>query len=149
MQVVNKRAYFDYEILEDFEAGIMLSGAEVKSLKKGAASLAGSRITFRDGAPYVIGMQINAYEFAHDENYDPLRSRKILLNKAELERIQAKLATKGLTMVPLECYNKGTWIKLKVALVRGKKQYEKREIEKKREIERDIQKQIKSNLQSR
>lgn len=149
MQIVNRRAYFDYDILEEFEAGIVLSGAETKSLKKGAASLAGSRVLVKDGAFWVVGMQINPYEFAASIDYDPLRSRKLLLNKQELLRLQAKLATKGLTIVPLECYNKGTWIKLKVALVRGKKQYEKREKEKKRDIEREIQTEIKKREQRR
>jgi SsrA-binding protein len=153
-KIVNKHAYFDYEILEDYEAGLVLRGYEVKSLRRGAASLRGARAVFKHlpgGGEelWLVGMQINPYEFARNEDYDPLRSRKILLSTTEMERIKSKLSTKGLTLVPLECYNKGDWIKVKIGLARGKKQYEKREIEKKRETDQMIQRSLKNRVSGR
>lgn len=151
---MNKHAYFDYEILEDYEAGLVLRGYEVKSLRKGAASLRGARAVFKQGKDggdelWLVGMQINPYEFARNEEYDPLRSRKLLLSGSEITRIKGKLSTKGLTLVPLECYNKGDWIKVKIGLARGKKQFEKREIEKKRESDQMIQRSLKNRVSGR
>lgn len=153
-KIVNKQAYFDYEVLEDYEGGLVLRGYEVKSLRKGAASLRGARVVFKknsDGGDelWLIGMQINPYDFARNEEYDPLRSRKVLLSGSEIERIVGKMSTKGLTLVPLECYNKGDWIKVKIGLVRGKKQFEKREIEKKREVDQMIQRSLKNRVSGR
>lgn len=145
MRVENKKAHFDYEVLQQWEAGVVLSGAETKSTKGGAVSMVGSRCVFNDKDELMlVGMQINQYQFANDENYDPTRSRKLLLNKKELVEIKAKSATKGLTIVPLACYTKHGLIKVEVALVRGKKKYEKREQEKKRVVERGIQKLLKN-----
>lgn len=145
---MNKHAYFDYEILEQYEAGLVLRGYEVKSLRKGAASLRGARAVFKHGSEggeelWLVGMQINPYEFARNEEYDPLRSRKMLLSVGEIERIKGKMSNSGLTLVPLECYNKGDWIKVKLGLARGKKQFEKREIKKKREVDQMIQRRLK------
>lgn len=148
MKIVNRRAKYDYEVMEDWEAGIMLIGAEVKSVKKGNASLAGSRVVVKAGEngkmeAFVVGMQVNAYENASDENYDPIRTRKLLLRREEIEKIMGKIAQKGLTVVPLECYNRNRLIKLKIGLVRGKKEFEKRETLKKRDIQRKLETRMK------
>ena len=144
MKVTNRKAFSDYEVLDQWEAGIILTGSEAKSAKKGAISLTGSRATIlpnQQGKPeiWVIGMQISPYEFTKDEDYDPIRSRKLLLNKAEVAQITGKVRQKGLTLVPLECYNKAGYIKVTLALVRGKKKYEKREELKKRAVKREIE----------
>lgn len=147
MKVINKRAYSDYEILDKWEAGIILTGAEVKSAKKGAISLAGSRAVIRTetGKPeiWVIGMQINPYQFAPKDDYDPTRSRKLLLNAREIIEIRTKSERHGLTLIPLECYNKSGYIKVLLALARGKKKHEKREELKKREVKRELEKAVK------
>ena len=144
MKVTNRKAFSDYEILDRWEAGIILTGSEAKSAKKGAISLAGSRALImpnEDGIEevYVIGMQISPYLFSNDPDYDPIRKRKLLLNKAEVAQIMGKVRQKGLTLVPLECYNKAGYIKVTLALVRGKKKYEKREELKIRAIKREIE----------
>lgn len=149
-KIINKHAYFDYRILEEFEAGLVLHGQEVKSVRKGAVSMRGARavIMGEDGGEslWLIGMHINPYEYARSEDYDPKRSRKLLISKKELNEIKGKLSQKGLTLVPLECYNKGDWIKIKLGLAKGKKEYEKREIVQKRETERLIQRSLKTNF---
>src|SRR5688572_23721340 len=130
MKVVNKKALHDYEVLQSFEAGIVLSGAEVKSAKSGSISFAGSRVLIRaveSGEPegvFVVGMTISPYKYSGDREYDPTRSRKLLLKRSEIEYLRSKLSTKGLTLVPLSCYTKRDLIKIEVGLVRGKKQYE-------------------------
>lgn len=146
MKVVNKRALRDYRVLETLEVGIVLTGAEVKSAKQGAVSLAGARVVIRedggdlsvDGA-WVVGMTISPYKYAVGEEYDSIRSRKLLLKKKELIRIKSRMKERGLTIVPLACYTKGSFIKLEIALVAGKKQYEKRAEERKREVERKLE----------
>jgi SsrA-binding protein len=150
MRVVNRQAYFDYEVLEKYEAGLVLTGAEVKSAKSGNMSLAGARAVFimsddgKNDELWMIGAQINPYLFSRSDNYDPLRSRKLLLTKAELVRIKTKLGTKGLTMVPLSCYNKSDLIKVELGLVRGKKRFEKREELRKRDTQREIEQKLKT-----
>ncbi len=145
MRVENRKAHFDYEVLFKWEAGVVLSGSETKSAKAGAMSLMGSRCVFNDkGELWVMGMQINQYEFARSESYEATRSRKLLLTKKELMEIEAKSAQKGLTVVPLACYTKHGLVKIEVALVRGKKKYEKREEEKKRAVERGVAKLLRN-----
>lgn len=147
MQAVNKRALSDYEVLDTWEAGIVLTGAEVKSVKKGAVSLAGSRAVALEVRGkeeiWVVGMQISPYEYAGDDDYDPVRRRKILLRKEEMREMVGKMRQKGLTAVPLRCYNKAGLIKVELALVRGKRKYEKREELKKRAERREIERAYK------
>lgn len=149
-KIINKFAYFDYRILSEFEAGLVLHGPEVKSVRKGAVSMKGARavIMGEEGQEslWLIGMHINPYEYARSEDYDPKRSRKLLVSKRELNEIKGKLSQKGLTLVPLECYNKGDWIKVKLGLAKGKKEYEKRDIVKKRETDRLIQRSLKTSF---
>lgn len=148
MSVTNKKAFHDYEVLQSFEAGIMLNGAEVKSIKKGSMSLTGSRVLVGDNdgreGVWLVGATVSPYVNASSEDYDPIRSRKLLLRKEEIEILRVKMKTKGLTVVPLKCYNKGDLIKLEIAVVRGKKQFEKREVERKREIEKSLRQAIKN-----
>jgi len=135
----NKRAFFDYQILETFEAGIVLTGQEVKSIKTGHISLAGSYVIIRGGEAWLTGAHVSPYKMAGLlPGYDPTRSRKLLLHKKELFSLIGKIKQKGLTLVPLKVYTKKGKIKLEFGLARGKKKYEKKEAIKKREVERQL-----------
>lgn len=137
--IQNKKAYFDYEILEKYEAGIELLGFEVKSLKKGQGSLIGAHITVRGNEVYIINMQIPPYQIGNTpKEYDPLRNRRLLLTKKEIGGLAKEEKTKGLTIIPLSVYNKGRKLKLEIAIVKGKKKYDKRESIKKRDVEREL-----------
>src|SRR3990170_2073006 len=127
MKIFNKKATYEYTILERFEAGVNLTGAEVKSIKGGHAQLAGSFVRIIGSEAYLVNAQIFPYIYARPEGYDPKRTRKLLLHKAELIRLKSKLEGANLTLVPLSWYTRGPLIKLEVGLARGKKQYEKRE----------------------
>ncbi len=143
--IQNKKAHFNYEILEKTEAGIELLGFEVKSLKKGQGSLEGAHITLRGNEAFVINMQIPPYQPANTPNdYNPLRNRRLLLTKKEITDLTKSENQKGLTIVPLSVYNKGRKLKLEIAIVRGKKKYDKRETIKKRDVEREIRREIKN-----
>src|SRR3989344_5123708 len=140
----NRKAYFDYEILEKFEAGLVLSGAEVKSIRNGRMNLAGSYVNFHNGEPYLIGASIAPYQPKNQpSDYDPSRTRKLLLNKKEIDYISGKTKQKGLTLIPLRVYNKGRRIKIEIGLARGKKQYDKRAAISKRETARKIEYELK------
>lgn len=139
----NKKAYFNYEILERIEAGIELLGFEVKSLKLGRGVLDGSHITIRGKEAYIIGMQIPPYQAANTpKDYDPSRNRRLLLTKKELETLSEIEKQKGLTIVPLKVYNKGRKLKLEIGIARGKKKFDKRESIKKRDTEREIKRSL-------
>ena len=141
----NKKARFDYEVLETYTAGLKLCGHEVKSVKKGSASLRGAFVIIRGGEPYLTNVTIPPYQERNlTPNYDPQRTRKLLLNKKEVQEIESKLQVKGLTLVPLRLYNNRGLIKVEIGLMRGKKKYDKRETIKKREAERKIQRRLKS-----
>jgi len=144
----NKKAGFDYEFLEKFEAGLVLAGQEVKSVRLGQASLAGSFVTLdRKSEAYLINAQIPPYKFAGPlPGYDPKRSRKLLLNKKELSFLIGKTQQSGLTLVPLSLYNKNNKIKLEFALSRGKKKSDKRQSIKEREAKRDIERALKQKF---
>lgn len=140
----NRKAYFDYEILEKFEAGLILSGAEVKSIKNGRMNLAGSYVNFHNGEPYLVGASIAPYQPKNQPpDYDLSRSRKLLLNKKEIDYLLGKTKQKSLTLVPLKVYNKGRRVKIEVGLARGKKQYDKRMAISKRESDRKIERELK------
>jgi SsrA-binding protein len=138
----NRRASFDYELLETFEAGIALTGSEVKSLRQGGGSLAEAFARFRNGEIWLEGMHIQPYQQASYNNHDPLRSRKLLMNKREIEEIRRGLERKGLTLVPTKLYFKDGWAKLQVALARGKKLYDKRQDQAKKDAQRQIDRAI-------
>jgi len=146
MKIFNRRARFDYHLLEKFEAGVVLTGGEVKSVKAGHISLEGAFVQLRSGEAWLVNAHIHPYPFADNRDYEPRRSRKLLLNKNELLKINQKTTEKGLTMVPIACYNKGSKIKVAIALAKGKKQFEKREAIKKRDIERETQAELKLKI---
>jgi SsrA-binding protein len=135
----NRKASFNYEILERFEAGLKLTGPEVKSLRTGQGALDGAYITVRGGEAFILGMFIPPYQIKNQIDYDPLRYRKLLLTKKELTLLQD--IERGLTIVPISVYNKGRHIKIEIASVRGKKKFDKRESIKKRDVERDIKRE--------
>lgn len=142
----NKKALFDYEVLQKYEAGLVLTGPEVKSIRTGSVSLSGGFITLHNQDAWLINVHIPRYKYAASiKNYEPDRSRKLLLKAKEINYLRGKSAEKGLTIVPLSLYTKGRHLKLELAVVRGKKKYDKRETVKKREIDREVSKKIKGN----
>ncbi len=141
--VENRKARRDYEILETYEAGIALKGSEVKSARLGKISIKDAYAEVRDGELYLVDMHIAPYPQAGRFGHHPERPRKLLLHKYEIKRLIGKVKEKGLTLIPLRVYLKGHLIKVELALVRGKKQYEKREAIKKRIIEKEIARALK------
>jgi len=140
----NKKAKLDYEILDTYNAGIKLLGHEVKSVKKGSVNLQGSFVVIRGGEAYITNITIPAYQERNlTPNYDPERTRKLLLNKKEIVELENRLQTKGLTLVPLRLYNMRGLVKVEIGLMRGKKKYDKREALKKKESDRRIRKRLK------
>lgn len=136
----NKKAYYDYEVLETYEAGIILIGQEVKAIKTGHISLKGSYVVFKNEELFLIGANIPPYQPKNaPADYQPERSRKLLLTKPEIKSLTGKTRQKGLTLVPLKVYTKKGKIKLLFGLAKGKKEFDKREKIKKREIEREKQ----------
>lgn len=141
----HKRAKFDYEILETFEAGIVLSGYEVKSVRNGRAKIDGSYIVVRGGEAFLVGASISPYQGANmPKEYDPERPRKLLLNKKQIGELSDQSEKRGLTIVPISMYNKGRNIKVQVCVVKGKKEYDKREKIKDREGDRAILRTLKN-----
>ena len=141
----NKRGIFDYELQDKFEAGLVLTGAEVKSVKTGHISLRGSFVTMHDGELFLTNANISPYPFAKTfQSYDPNRSRKLLVRKSEIKSLIGKLQVKGLTLVPLRVYTKKRLIKLEFALARGKKAYDKRKDIAKKESKRKIDRALKN-----
>ncbi len=144
--LVNKKAKHDYEILKSFQAGIVLSGGEVKSLRNQHGSFADSFIKIINQEAHLINLQINPYAFADNHDYDPKRTRKLLLHRSELAQIIDATHKKNLTLVPLSFETTGRQIKLNFALARGKKQFEKREDLKKRALARDVEREFKHKI---
>ncbi|HZS42625.1 MAG TPA: SsrA-binding protein SmpB [Candidatus Paceibacterota bacterium] len=143
--ISNKKVHFNYEILEKFEAGIELFGFEVKALRSGQGNLEGGHVSIRGGEAFLIGVQIPPYQSANTpKNYEPERVRKLLLTKAEIGKLAENESKKGLTIVPISVYNKGRKIKLEIAVVRGKKRFDKRETIKRRDTEREIRRTLKN-----
>ncbi len=140
----NKKAYFDYEILQEFTAGIMLTGPEIKSVRTGNLNLKGAYISVEKGDAFLKNMHISAYPFANVTDYDPLRQRQLLLNKKELNKINNELNNQGVTVIPLEIGLVGKYAKLKIAIARGKKKHDKRETIKSREQKRTLDRLVKS-----
>ena len=139
----NRKAFFDYEILQKFTAGLELVGTEVKAIREGKMSLRGAFIAVRGGEAYLVGSDIQPYQPKNaPESYDATRGRKLLLGKAELEELAKAEGTKGLTIVPLSVYNKGRFLKIDIAIARGKKKFDKREAIKKHDIERDLKRSL-------
>lgn len=139
----NSKAFFDYEILKRFTAGLELLGVEVKSVRAGKASLRGAFVAVRGGEAFLIGADIPPYQPKNaPKDYDATRARKLLLEKEEIAELLESESTKGLTIVPLSVYNKGRFLKLDLAIARGKKKFDKREAIKKRDVERDLKRSV-------
>ena len=138
----NRRAGFDYEILETFEAGMVLTGSEVKSLREGGASISEAFARIRDGEVVLEGMNIPVYKQASYNNHEPLRTRKLLLNRSEIKELKAGLEQRGLAIVPLKLYFKDGWAKLQIGLGRGRKRHDKRQ----QQAAKDARRQIDSAL---
>ncbi len=140
----NRKARFDYEILETFSAGIELLGLEVKSLQVHSVSLDGAYVAIRGGEAFLLQASIPPYQPANTPaGYEPLRPRKLLLTKKEITHLEKSESTKGLTLVPLKVYNKGKKVKVDIAIVRGKKKFDKRASIQTREVNRHIERTLK------
>ena len=142
----NKKAYFDYEVLETFEAGIVLAGPEVKSTKYGKINLTGGYVMIdNQGVLQLINVHISPYPpaFNVQQNYNPTRTRKLLIKKKEITSLIGKMKMKGVTIIPLKVFTKGGIIKIECGLVRGKKQWDKREAIKEREVKKGIKQNLK------
>lgn len=142
--VVNRKAYHNYEILEKYEAGIVLTGTEIKSIKQGKVSLKEAFAYTKNGEIFVFDMNISPYKEGNRYNHDPKRTRKLLLHKREIKRLIGKVKEKGLTLVPLKIYLKNSWAKLELGLAKGKKLYDKREELKRKAIERETKRILKN-----
>jgi SsrA-binding protein len=139
MKILNKKASYEYTILERFEAGVQLMGAEVKSIRGGHASLEGAFVRIIGSEMYLVNAQVFPYIYARPEGYDPKRTRKLLLHKSEIISLKTKTEGSNLTLIPLAWYTKGPQIKLEVGLARGKKQYEKREKKRREDQKRELE----------
>lgn len=142
----NKKAYFDYEIIKEFKAGIMLLGSEIKSIRKGNINLKGAYVSIQHTKAILKGAHISRYPYDNSPDYDPFRDRELLLNKSELNKIINHLSTQGITVIPLMVGLDGKYAKLMIGVVRGKKKYDKRESIKKRDQKRQIDRVIKRHI---
>jgi SsrA-binding protein len=145
----NRKARYEYEIIDTFEAGMVLLGPEVKSLRDGKASLGDAYAEFRRGELYLLNAHIGAYEQAGRANAPPLRQRKLLLHRHEISRLAGRVVERGLTLVPLQLYFKGGRAKVELALARGKRRYDKRQAIRKRENDRDLKRIMRGRGRSR
>ncbi len=139
----NKKAYFDYFILEKYEAGVELFGTEVKSIRLGQCSIKESWVRIDKGEIHIMGMHINPYEKGNIFNKDPLRVKKLLMHKQEIRKLKSKLEEQGLTLIPLRVYFKGSLVKVEIGLAKGKKNYDKRESLAKKDQKREVEKALK------
>lgn len=146
MKVSNRKLSREYEILETVEAGIVLDGPETKSIFLKQVNLDAAYVKLMSGQAYLINADIQKYRFAKQDEYDAKRSRKLLLHKKELLKLQVKTASKGFSLVPVSVYSQGPYIKVEVALVRGRKDLEKKKIQKKQQVVRDEKREMKEFL---
>ncbi len=144
--ISNRKARHDYHVLETLEAGVVLRGTEVKSLRQGNANLQDSYAQLKDGEVWLHGMHISPYEQGNINNHEPRRTRKLLLQKSQIRKLVSTMRDKGLTLVPLSVYFKGPYAKVELAVARGKKTFDKRESIAKRDAEREIAKRLKRSL---
>jgi SsrA-binding protein len=144
INIENRRAKFDYLFLEKFIAGMILTGTEIKSIREGKAGLSDSYCFFKNNGLYIKNMHISEYSEGTHYNHEPLRERKLLLNKVEINKLRKKLKDQGLTIVPVKLFiSESGYAKLEIALAKGKKEFDKRESIKKRDVEREIHRKIK------
>ena len=137
IEIKNKKAYFDYTILEEIEAGISLVGTEIKSVRKGSVDLKDSFITIKNNEAFILNMYIAKYEQGNIFNHEERRTRKLLLHKKEIKKLKEKVSTEGLTLIPLKLYFKKNYVKVLIGLCKGKKLYDKRASIKERDLKRE------------
>jgi SsrA-binding protein len=143
----NKKAYFNYEIVESLEAGIALLGSEVKSIREGRVSLKDSYAEIKNGEVFLLHMNVSPYEQANIFNHEPLRDKKLLLHRQEIKRLIGKIREKGYTLIPTKViFNEKGRVKVEVSLAKGKRTYEKRRAIKERELEREVRAELKKRL---
>lgn len=143
MEISNKKAYYDYDIETTYEAGIVLKGTEIKSIRQGKANLRDSYAIYKNGEIFILNMNISQYDKGNIFNHEETRTRKLLLNKKEIFKIRDSIEKEGYTLIPIKLYFKGNKAKILLGIARGKKNYDKREAIKKKDIERQIQKDLK------
>ena len=141
----NRKATFEYFILDKFEAGIKLKGTEIKSIRAGKCNINDAYVIMKNNRPYILNMFIAKYDHGNIFNHDELRTRELLLNKHECDKLTSRIKKEGLTIVALKAYFKGSLVKIEIALAKGKKLVDKREVIKKRDTERKIQKEMKNS----
>lgn len=141
--VTNRSAFHEYHILDKYEAGVALQGTEVKSLRAGAVQLKEAYVGVRDGEAWLFNMHISPYAYGNRDNHDPVRTRKLLLHRREIDKLAEEASTKGMTLVVTRVYLKNGRIKVEIGVARGKKLYDKRETEMRRTIERETRAQLK------
>ncbi|MDQ3908122.1 MAG: SsrA-binding protein SmpB [Acidobacteriota bacterium] len=141
--VTNRAAFHEYHILDKYEAGVALQGTEVKSVRAGQVQLKDSYVAVRGGEAWLLNAHISPYAYGNRENHDPVRERKLLLHRREIERLEDATSTKGMTLVVTRVYQKNGRVKLEIGVARGKKLYDKRETEMRRTIERETRAQLK------
>jgi SsrA-binding protein len=144
MRISNRRATFDYYLLDKYEAGIALTGGEVKSVKAGQIKLEESFIRLLPEGAFLVNAHISPYKYAHGHDYQPQRTRKLLLHRREILKLAKKMETGNLTLVPVSCYLKKNRVKLEIALARGKKKWDKREATKRRDLDREAAREVKN-----
>lgn len=143
MEISNKKAYYDYNIETTYEAGIVLKGTEIKSIRQGKANLRDSYAIYKNGEIFILNMHISEYDKGNIFNHEETRTRKLLLNKKEILRIRDSIEKEGYALIPIKLYFKGNKAKILLGIAKGKKNYDKREAIKKKDIEREIQKDLK------
>ena len=139
----NRKAYYDYHILDKYEAGMSLVGTEVKSLREGRANLKDSYALIKDGEAFLLNCHISPYSHGNIQNHDPVRTRKLLLHKKEISKLWGKMSQQGFTLVPLKIYFKDGKAKVEIGVAKGKRQYEKRASIKEKEAKREIERHMK------
>lgn len=140
----NRKARFAYEFLERFVAGVALTGSEVKSVREGKLNLQDGYVTFEGGEAFLVNVHISPYANAGYAGHEPLRPRKLLLHKREIKRLMGKVQEKGLTLIPLAVILEGNWIKVEVALAKGKKTHDKKQVLKERDLAREAASELKN-----
>jgi SsrA-binding protein len=137
-----RKATFEYELHEKFEAGLVLTGTEVKSLRNKSVNLAGGFVDIKDGEAFIHQIKIEEYEFGNRQNHNPERKRKLLLHKQEIEKLEKMVTRQGFTIVPTKIYFQGAWVKIEIALAKGKKNYDKRQSEKEKSERRELRERL-------
>lgn len=145
VEINNRKAKYDYELFDSYEAGIELTGTEIKSIRQGNCNLKDSYVVIRNEEAYIINMYISEYKEGNIFNHDETRTRKLLLHKNEILKLNDKININGFTLIPVKLYFKKNRAKLQISLARGKKTYDKRQSIKERDINRDLQKRLKGN----